>query len=367
MMDLDPADVGDPGGTTVRNRACSVRSGAGLILDALDRDSQFRVLQAAVTATRMPMVVTDPRQPDNPVVLANRAFLEVTGYSAEEVLGRNPRFMQGADSDPAALARIRNALDEVSDLEIELVNQTKDGTPVITRLLISPIFDEDGTLAFFFGSQVDLRAERAAEAAAAQKEERLRLVAAEMNHRINNTLATVQAIVRQTLRNAGVPTAVGDAIGGRLVALRDAHALLTQRDWQSSGLHELIESAIQPHRDDAERFTVRGPKIDLEPAPGVAVSMAMHELCTNAVKYGALSVPSGHVDIGWNVESTDGARHLLLHWQEQNGPPVHAPKHKGFGSILIKDALAAELNGAVELSYEATGLTCTIRAALPAI
>lgn len=367
MMDPDPGGMGDPGGVTVRGGSRPVRSEARLVLDGLDRDRQFRVLQAAVTATRMPMLVTDPRQPDNPIVLANRAFLEITGYDAGEVLGRNPRFMQGPDSDPATLTRIRDALDAVCDIEIEVVNHTKCGTPVITRLLISPIFDDDGTLAFFFGSQVDLRAERAAELAAAQKEERLRLVAAEMNHRINNTLATVQAIVRQTLRKANVPAAVGEAIGGRLVALRDAHALLTQRDWQRSDLHEIIENAIQPHRDGAGRFTVHGPRIDLEPTPGVAVSMAMHELCTNAVKYGALSMPAGEVNIGWEIEHVDGARHLSLRWQERHGPSVQAPTHKGFGSILIKDALAAELNGAVELSYEATGVICTIRAVLPPV
>lgn len=349
-----------------RDHTRSFRLDAPLLLDGLDHDQQFSMLKAAITVTRMAMVITDPHKPDNPIVLVNPAFLEMTGYTAEEVLGRNCRFLQGAETDPAAVQRIRDAVKASRDIELELVNHTKDGTAFINKLLIAPIFDEDGTLAFFFASQVDMRNQRAAEARTAQKEERLRLVAAEMNHRINNTLATVQAIVRQTLRNARVPAAVGEVIGGRLVALRDAHALLTQRDWQSSELHEIIDSAIQPHRDDAGRFHMHGPKVELEPTASVAVSMAMHELCTNAVKYGALSTPAGQVEIGWEVESADGGRHLLLRWQERNGPPVQAPDHKGFGSILIKDALAAELNGTVELSYDVPGVVCLIRAALPA-
>jgi PAS domain S-box-containing protein len=336
-----------------------------LIQQGLGPDREFRMLKAAVTATRMAMVVTDPKQPDNPIVMANPAFLAMTGYSAAEVLGRNCRFLQGPDTDPAAVRQIREALSECREIEIELTNYMSDGTPFSNKLLIAPIFDDDGRLAFYFASQVDTRSERATEALSAQKEERLRLVAAEMNHRLNNTLATVQAIVRQTLRNARMPVSVGDAIGGRLVALRDAHALLTQRDWQSSDLREVIQSAIQPHRDNNARFKVSGPKLDLQPTPSLAVAMAMHELCTNAVKYGALSAPCGHVEIGWEVTSGDGNRHLQLRWQEYGGPQVQAPDHKGFGSMLIKDALAAELNGTVELHYDPTGVVCIIQATLP--
>jgi PAS domain S-box-containing protein len=337
-----------------------------LFQPGLQAERQWHMMSAAVTATRMPMVVSDARQPDRPIVLANPAFLEMTGYSAAEVLGRNCRFLQGPDTDPHAIQQVRDALATDREIEIELVNHTKDGTPFPNRLLIVPIRDENGAVSFHFGSQQDLRPERAALVLSAQKEERLRLVAEEMNHRINNTLATVQAIVRQTLRNTGTSPTVADTIGARLVALRDAHALLTQRDWRNSDLREVIASAIQPHRDGTGRFEVEGPRVDLEPTPSLAMAMAVHELCTNAVKYGALSVPGGVVTIGWEVTRHEGNRGLHLRWQERGGPPVSAPSHRGFGSMLIKDALAADLNGSVALEYAESGVICVIEASLPA-
>jgi two-component sensor histidine kinase len=190
-------------------------------------------------------------------------------------------------------------------------------------------------------------------------------VADELSHRVKNTLSTVQAIVRQTLRTAPSLAEAGDTIGARLVALGQAHEALTQQDWEHSELGTVIRGAIQPHSDVHGRFRIEGPEIYLEARSSLAVAMAVHELCTNAIKYGALSVAAGTVVVGWTVERRDGCRHLVLEWREQDGPPVATPKHKGFGSILIKEALAADLGGNVDVIYEPAGLVCRIETALP--
>ncbi len=146
--------------------------------------------------------------------------------------------------------------------------------------------------------------------------------------------------------------------------MSNVHGVLTQRSWQSADLHDVIRSAIQPHgAQGQERFSVQGPPLRLGPKSAVALSMAVHELCTNATKYGALSATAGRVDISWAVE---GER-LKWQWRERGGPPVVAPVRTGLGSTMIERSLAAQLSGRVTIDYAADGLTCAIDAPLEAI
>ena len=322
------------------------------------------MLHAAVSATRMAMAITDPNKPDNPIVLVNDAFLKMTGYPADEVIGRNCRFLQGPDTDPASVEAIREGLRQRREVAVELINYRRDGSMFLNQLLIRPVFDDEGKLVHYFASQVDISVQRQAEALTRATEERLRLVADELSHRVKNTLSTVQAIVRQTLRTAPSLAEAGDTIGARLIALGQAHEALTRQNWEHSELGTVIRGAIQPHSDVQGRFRIEGPEIYLEARSSLAVAMAVHELCTNAVKYGALSVAAGTVEVGWKVERRDGGRYLVLEWREQDGPLVATPSHKGFGSILIKEALAADLGGNVDVIYEPAGLVCRIETAL---
>lgn len=190
------------------------------------------------------------------------------------------------------------------------------------------------------------------------------LLIRELEHRIKNTLTIVQSIAAQTFRNTGLDPAVQRAFEARLIALSNVHSILTQRSWDSADLHEVIAAALHPHSAaERERFTVQGPALRLGPKSAVALSMAMHELCTNATKYGALATDAGHVDVTWAVK--DGR--LIWRWRERGGPIVAAPTRKGFGSRMIERSLAAQLSGRVTIDYLPTGLTCAIDAPLDAI
>ena len=190
------------------------------------------------------------------------------------------------------------------------------------------------------------------------------LLIEELEHRIKNTLTMVQSIADQTFRNSGLDPSIQQVFSARLVSLGNAHAVLTQRSWDSADLNEIIASAVGPHRTpETQCFEIHGPILRLGPKAAVALSMAVHELCTNAVKYGALSDQSGRVEITWSVDQ--GQFRWL--WQERGGPAVALPKQTGFGSRLIERMLAAQLSGQVRMNYEPTGLVCTIEAPLGGI
>jgi PAS domain S-box-containing protein len=190
------------------------------------------------------------------------------------------------------------------------------------------------------------------------------LLVKELEHRIKNTLATVLSIADQTFRSSGIDASIQKAFADRLVSLGNVHSVLTQRSWDSADLHEVIASSIGPYRTaEADRFDIRGPIMRLGPKTAVALSMAVHELCTNALKYGSLSSETGAVDIAW---SADQGR-FRWKWQERDGPEVTPPRQAGFGSRLIERSLAAQLSAEVRLTYEPEGLACTIDAPLSAI
>jgi two-component sensor histidine kinase len=189
------------------------------------------------------------------------------------------------------------------------------------------------------------------------------LLVTELGHRIRNTLAIVQSIATQTFGPSGDPS-LHRTFQARLVALGNAHAALSPRNWQNADLAEVIEAAVRPHcAPEDGRLTAEGPQLQLGPKSAVALSMAVHELCTNAVKYGALSAPAGRVDIIWTAQQG------RLHWQwrERGGPQVSPPARKGFGSVLVERSLAAQLSGHVSMDYALEGLTCTIDAPLAAV
>jgi PAS domain S-box-containing protein len=193
-------------------------------------------------------------------------------------------------------------------------------------------------------------------------EEHLRLLVHELNHRVKNTLATVQSIAMQSLRGLDGPQAAAAkaAFEARLIALARVHDVLTRESWEGAELAEVVKDALAPLDGPSGRFAVGGPALRLPPRIALSIAMALHELATNAVKYGALSVPAGRVALSWSA--TEGR--LALRWQERGGPPVVPPTHTGFGSRLIERSLARELDGTVSLSFPREGVVCTIVAPL---
>jgi two-component sensor histidine kinase len=176
----------------------------------------------------------------------------------------------------------------------------------------------------------------------------------ELNHRVKNTLATVQALARQSTRGGGAP---GERLEARILALSKTHDLLTRDDWSGAPLRAVLENEIDPYRDGDARFVLDGPDIDLPPRHVLSLGMTLHELVTNAAKYGALSVPGGEVHVTWAVVGEKGGeRRLQLDWTEANGPPAVSPERRGFGTRLITVSVERELDGKVTLDFAAAGL-----------
>jgi two-component sensor histidine kinase/CheY-like chemotaxis protein len=180
-----------------------------------------------------------------------------------------------------------------------------------------------------------------------------KLILEELHHRIKNTLATVSAIASQSLRTATSLEHGQHAIEGRLVALGRAHDLLLQARWANASLATTIRGATAPYDSEgAGRFSIEGPDIRITSGAVIALAMTLNELCTNTTKFGALSVPAGRIEIGWNIDADK--QRLQLTWTEVDGPPVHAPSRRSFGTRLI-GSLGQQLKGEVQLSYDASG------------
>lgn len=447
------------------------------------------------------MLITNPRQEDNPIVFVNDAFFRLTGYSRGETLGRNCRFLQGPGTNSVDVGRIRNSIDRRVPIELELLNYRKDGSTFWNRLLISPVFDDDGQLTFFFASQFDVTPERDRISRLAKDrdtleaeiesriidlgaaEERLRftlqagrlgawtldletkrlvastqfkaimghpaadsftintlldalappdqmewgaaferaqggdgylehdlkfttpdgedrwielraqtrfdadghplsmagvvldisdrraaeahrdLLTREMSHRVKNTLANVQSIVGQTLRNGGAHAGLIAQVADRLQALATAHDVLTQYGWSSADLGEVVAGSLRPFSISGRRIAFGGPRVRLSARAATAFALALHELATNAIKYGSLANEVGIVILNWEVE----AETLSLWWQESGGPAVQPPTRIGFGTRLIDQALANSTAGKVELNYRTSGFEFRFTSPLAAL
>jgi two-component sensor histidine kinase/CheY-like chemotaxis protein len=180
-----------------------------------------------------------------------------------------------------------------------------------------------------------------------------KLILEELHHRIKNTLATVSAIASQSLRTATSIEHAQHAIEGRLIALGRAHDLLLQARWANADLANTIRGATAPYDSEGQgRFSISGPDIKVTSGAVIALAMTLNELCTNTTKFGALSVPGGSIDIGWNVD--EEKQRLQMTWSEKGGPAVSAPARQSFGSRLI-GSLGQQLKGQVQLAYEPTG------------
>jgi two-component sensor histidine kinase/CheY-like chemotaxis protein len=180
-----------------------------------------------------------------------------------------------------------------------------------------------------------------------------KLILEELHHRIKNTLATVSAIASQSLRTATSIEHGQQAIEGRLVALGRAHDLLLQARWANASLANTIRGATEPYDSEgAGRFSIQGPEIRITSGAVIALAMTLNELCTNTTKFGALSVPTGRIEIEWKIDADK--QRLQLTWSEKNGPPVHAPTRRSFGTRLI-GSLGQQLKGEVQLAYDAGG------------
>lgn len=187
------------------------------------------------------------------------------------------------------------------------------------------------------------------------------LLLQELNHRVKNALATVQSIAMQTFRTATSPEAFREAFEARLLALANTHDLLTAGEWKGAALGDLVDAELMPYQSKGQsRWTAEGPIIQLDSKTALALAMTLHELATNAAKYGALSAPDGRVEVTWKDRMVGNGRRLRLLWIEKGGPAVGKPTRQGFGTRLVAEGLAYELDGNVQLDFASAGVRCTI-------
>jgi PAS domain S-box-containing protein len=183
----------------------------------------------------------------------------------------------------------------------------------------------------------------------------------ELNHRIKNTLTIVQSIAEQTLRSGGDAAATRRSLIDRIMALSQAHNVLVEQNWAGADLLTIVRQAVAPHDQTSTAVTVDGPEVRLSPSQAVSMSLIIHELGTNAVKYGALSTPTGTVNLSWNLGQNGlGARSLTFLWQEAGGPTVHPPATRGFGSRMIARAMSENASGQARLEFPAEGVRCVL-------
>ncbi|PVE22166.1 histidine kinase [Microvirga sp. KLBC 81] len=218
-------------------------------------------------------------------------------------------------------------------------------------------------------SQLELRREIAERderlQAARQIEQRQALLVRELHHRVKNTLAMVQGLVGSTGRSTDSFEQFYRSVSNRIAALAKTHNLLTEDYWQTASLREIALNELKPFAESrVPRFMLIGPPVELAADLAVPVGMALHELTTNAVRYGALSVPTGYVQLRWSVNKVEGGRELHLEWREQGGPPVTEPQHQGFGSMLLQRVLPMQCNATVEVHHDRAGLRFCMNAPL---
>lgn len=303
-------------------------------------------------------------------VWENERMYEIFGHAPEDGTIGKTEFLSGIlhpDDRAAVRKAISAALREDRDLHISgRIRRKSDGA--WRTIDMAGRFERDAPDRLprrLIGVVADVTDRRLAE-------ERQTLLIRELHHRVKNTLATVQAIVGSTARTATDIDSFYEAFVGRIKSLAHTHSVLTEATWQTASLTGLLVNELRPYAEVAEaggedgRVALEGPPIDLPSDIAVPVGMAIHELTTNAAKYGALSNRTGRVTVAWDLEPGGPAGTLRLTWRETGGPPVQPPRRQGFGSRLLHRVLITQVQAEVTTDYSPDGFSLTMRAPLPA-
>ena len=286
---------------------------------------------------------------DQTITDANAAGAAALGLPRDQLIGRNIADFVSLDDHKQTTAMLRRKIEQGGHTRHEVGVNRPDGTVVRWENDSTLVIDRDGNPMGLLSISRDVTEQRAFE-------ERRELLIHELNHRVKNTLSLVQALAHQSFRGREESA----VFAARLTALAGAHDLLTQEHWEGVSMADVAQQAVRAFADG--RVTIDGgPALALQPKQAIAITMALHELATNATKYGALSRDTGHVTLTWGIAKG----RFQLRWQEAGGPPVKTPDHKGFGLRMIERALASDLSGSVTMQFEESGLSCTIDAPLP--
>jgi len=323
---------------------------------------------AAIRATRMSMIVTDPRQPDNPIVFANNAFLRLTGYDRGEVVGRNCRFLQGVDTDPEAVEQIRAAVEAEESISIDILNYRKDGSSFWNALYMSPVKDEKGVLQFFFASQIDVSDRKASQDLAEADKERFERAVAErtselkaaleakttllheVDHRVKNNLQMVSSLILMQSRSIADESIKASlkAMLERIEALSTVHRRLYQSDDVSSFdvadfVRDLVTDIVAASgRKDIDADLQLKP-VRIPAAKAAPVALIVNELVTNALKHGFKGERPGTI----HIHVRDGDGRLRIDVADDGAGMVGEPSAASFGTKLVR-SLSRQLQAEIE-------------------
>lgn len=312
------------------------------------------LFEQAMAQTRMAICLCDPYADDVPIVFANRAFRHLTGYSEDEIVGNNCRFLQGPATDPEAVARIRKAIEAEDVTVVELLNYRKNGTTFWNALHLGPIYNDANELVYFFGSQWDVSDVRAARA----EEQHAREMARELSHRMKNMFAVISGIVNVTGRARGIQSEAAE-INARIQALGRAYEpTLDDASRGSIDIGEAIRAVLSPYRQTEGHLELRGSGARMPFTSVSIVGLVLHELAANATKHGAWSVDNGLVCVDWTPK--DNGMSLEIQWIESGGPAVEPDTLASGTGTAIVDRMLKTSGGTIDRRWDSNGLTAKI-------
>ena len=332
------------------------RALAGASQERGEREAAVRASEGRLRATHdnaaVGIVELDP---DGVVIYANEAELKLVGCAREDLVGKNfADFTHPDHMEDVALFRelVAGARDFYV---VEKRYFRKDGSVGWARLSSKAVRDPAGEFLYTVRVVEEISERKEAEA-------RQKLLVDELNHRVKNTLATVQSIAWQTLRQDLPADVARERFEARLLALSRTHNLLNESKWEGAALGNILQEELQPYAEgERRRFALDGPYLHLAPRVAVVLGMVFHELATNAAKHGALSAPEGSVEVAWRaLAHDDGTPWIRIDWRERGGPEVTPPSRRGFGSRLVSRTIERELAGRLEVRFDPEGLSCVI-------
>jgi len=312
------------------------------------------LLGAAVEAAGEAVLITTPEldQPGPVILYANPAFARMTGYAIKDVIGRSPRFLQGPKTDRAVLDRMRRELTATGAFRGEAINYRKDGSEYVFDWLITAVRDPRGRVLNWVSVQRDITEQKRAE-------ERQRLLLAELQHRVRNTLGVIRALAWRTAKASGTTEVCAHLLAGRLDVFARVQDAVTRDPLASVDLEALVASEL--HAQAAQvvehQVSLSGPPVRLQAKAAETLGLAIHELATNAVEHGALSNTRGRLRVCWRVEDD----WLVFDWIESGAPgPVATRMHGGFGMEVLEKMLAHNLGAITALVFGPEGLRCRV-------
>lgn len=285
---------------------------------------------------------------DGTILFVNRAYAATLGHEPHESTGRSLwDFVTGEDQDHVR-AMLRHLSPAQPELTIENRFETAGGTRWMLWRNHALAFDDSGAWSVAQSTGIDITERK-------QLEEQLELLVNELNHRVKNTLMVVQAMAHQTFRGVAVADGRVGIFNDRLAALSGAHDALSRTNWSGALLRDIVRQGLLICGADDMRLEIDGPDVVMPASATVSLVMVLHELATNAIKYGALSGLAGKVTVRWKL--LDGGM-VAIEWIERGGPVVEQPRRKGFGSRLLTEAVPRQLGGQVQVDYDKEGLRC---------